>query len=85
MVGITPDGAISFFVWRLWRESHQPSKFLKSLQPGDHVMADHGLKILNALLVFHQHSLTIPPGKDTNLQMLKSGIIKISKIANLRT
>lgn len=48
-------------------------------------MADHGLKIPNALLAFHQYSLTIPTGKDTNLQMLKSGIIKISKIANLRT
>ena len=61
----------------------EDSKFLNFLEHGEHVMAGCGFKIHNTF-AFDQCSLTISASKHTNLRMLKSDVIKTSRIANLR-
>ena len=85
MIGITPNGAISFaspvygggasdtFIVK-------DCRFLNSLQPYDEVMADRGFKI-HDLLSFHQCLLTIPPSRHTNLQMSPKEVKTTSRIA----
>ena len=88
LLGITPNGAISFLSDCYGGRASDifivnNSNFLQHLQPGDQVMADRGFKIQDTLS-FHQCTLAILPSKHTNLQMRKTDVIKTSTIANVR-
>ena len=88
MIGITPNGAISYVSGSYGGRASDifivnNSGFLNFLQPGDQVMVDRGFKIQD-ILNFHQCTLCIPPSKYTNLQMTKEDVAKTSKIANVR-
>jgi len=88
LVGITPNGAISF-VSDVYggRASDlfivEDSGFLNYLQPQDQVMVDRGFKIRD-LLAFYQCSLAIPPSKHGNIQMSGADVKETSLIANVR-
>ena len=88
LVGITPNGAISFLSDCYGGRATDvyivnDCGFLRQLQPNDQVMADRGFKIRDTL-AFYQCTLAIPPSKHTNLQMTKKDVNKTSKIANVR-
>ncbi|XP_065677382.1 uncharacterized protein LOC100200518 [Hydra vulgaris] len=88
LVGITPNGAISFLSNCYGGRASdvfivKDCGILKFLQPGDQVIADRGFKI-KELLAFYQCNLAIPPSKRTNLQMTSNDVRETSKIANVR-
>ncbi len=88
LVGITPNGAISFLS-DCWggRASDisitEDCGLAEKLLPNDQVMADRGFKI-GEYLAYYQCSLTIPPSTQGNLQMRKDDVKQTSKVANLR-
>ena len=88
LVGITPNGAISFVSDCYGGRASdrfivEDCGFFAKLRPGDQVMADRGFKIGDAL-AFYQCSLAIPPSKAKDLQMSSKDVQSTSRIANVR-
>ena len=88
LVGITPNGAISFLSKCYGGRATdifitEDCGIAKKLLPGDQVMADRGFKIRD-LLAYHQCTLTIPPSTVSSSPMSESDVKKTSLIANLR-
>ena len=88
LVGITPTGAVSF-VSQLYsgsisdKELTQESGLLDLLEAGDHVMADRGFDIEDALYA-RGVKLNIPPFLHGKEQLANSEIIETRRIASLR-
>ncbi|CAG2207149.1 unnamed protein product [Mytilus edulis] len=88
LVGITPNGAISF-VSSLYTGSisdkaiTEKSGILDLLEPGDEVMADKGF-LINDLLKTKQASLVIPPFLGQKGKFSKDEVEKTHEIARLR-
>ena len=88
LVGITPNGAISFLSDVYGGRASdvfivQDCGFVNYLQPHDQVMVDRGFKIKD-LLAFYQCTLAIPPSKHGGLQMSEFDVKDTSRIANVR-
>ena len=88
LVGITPNGAISFLSSCYGGRATdifitEDSGIAKKLSPGDQVMADRGFKIKD-LLAYHQCTLTVPPSTVSSMQMSQDDVKKTCKIANVR-
>jgi len=88
LIGITPDGFISF-ISKAWggratdRYIVQKSGFLDLLEPYDLVLADRGFTIREDLL-FRNCTLEIPPPTTGLKQMSRRSVLKTKAIANAR-
>ena len=88
LVGITPNGMISFVSPCFGGRASdkfivQKSGFLNNVEPYDQIMADRGFKIREDLMLF-QATLAIPPSTTGNQQMLGKDVQETSRIANVR-
>ena len=88
LVGITPNGAISF-ISQAWggRATDQyitrSSGFYDKLETGDLIMADRGFPIQEDLLLRHC-TLRIPPPSSGLEQMSEADVLKTQDVANTR-
>jgi hypothetical protein len=88
LVGITPNGVISF-VSDLWagsisdKQITEKSGLLDLCEPGDSIMTDKGF-LISDLTTVRGIYLTIPPKKRDRKQLSRRDVEKTRRIANLR-